>query len=55
MTKNKENIAAAQALVEAILAKNFNQKVSKKSSRAAAERLLESVPTARPSKEAQAA
>lgn len=55
MTKSKENIAAAQALVEAILAKNFNQKVSKRSSRVAAEKLLDCVPIERPLKVARAA
>jgi hypothetical protein len=44
MTKNKQNMVEAQELVRNILEKNFNQKVTAKSVRTAAEKLLETVP-----------
>lgn len=44
MTKSKENLAAAQQLIKDILSENFNQKVGAKSLKAAAEKILDSVP-----------
>ena len=52
MTKNKQNIAEAQKLIKDILAENFNQKVDAKSLRAAAVKVLESVPAPKPKRAA---
>jgi hypothetical protein len=55
MTKNKQNMAAAEQLVKDILSENFNQKVSAKSLRSAAAKVLESVPMAHVQKSKTAA
>ena len=52
MTKNKQNMAEAQQLIKDILSENFNQKVDAKSLRAAAEKVLNSVPAPRPKRAA---
>jgi hypothetical protein len=44
MTKTKENLAAAEQLIKGILQKNFGQRVEASELRAAAEKIVESVP-----------
>lgn len=54
MTRTKQNLADAQELVKSVLAKNFNQKVKATDLRAAAEKILEAVPSlpTKPTKQA---
>ena len=52
MPKTKQNILDAQTLVREILSDNFNQKVSAKALRAAAEKVVAAVPAPSPKKAA---
>jgi hypothetical protein len=47
MPKTKENMAAAQQLVKDILSEHFNQKVDSKSLKAAAEKIVATIPNPR--------